>query len=107
MILSIPSYMYNQLVAILWKSQSYLNINKTIQNDGQLWSIHQTMKHSYIFLEFWAITTTYCAFLRRAKWKTWKVCETKTKNLKGLRSKNNLPYLRCNMHRNLWCTTHH
>jgi hypothetical protein len=29
-----------------------------------------------------------------------------TKNLKGLRSKNNLPYLRCNTHHNLWCTTH-
>jgi hypothetical protein len=29
-----------------------------------------------------------------------------TKNLKGLRSKNNLPYLRCNMHRNLCSTTH-
>jgi hypothetical protein len=29
-----------------------------------------------------------------------------TKNLKGLRSKNNLPYLRCDTHCNLWCTTH-
>jgi len=32
-----------------------------------------------------ANTTTYCAFLRREK----------KKNRKGLRSKNNLPYLRC------------
>jgi hypothetical protein len=29
-----------------------------------------------------------------------------TKNLKGLRSKNNLPYLRCDTHRTLWCTNH-
>jgi hypothetical protein len=29
-----------------------------------------------------------------------------TKNLKGLRSKNNLPYLQCDTHRNLCITTH-
>ncbi len=30
----------------------------------------------------------------------------KTKNRKGLRSKNNLPYLRCDTHRTLWFTNH-
>jgi hypothetical protein len=26
--------------------------------------------------------------------------------MKGLRSKNNLPYLRCHTHYTLWCTNH-
>ncbi len=51
-------------------------------------------------------TTTYCAFLRRAKQKIWRFCERKIKNLKDLQRKKNLPNLRCLPHRNLWRTSH-
>jgi len=57
-------YMYNQLVAICRKSQSYWDINKIqfkmIDNsEGFFSSIHQLMKHNYIFLELWSHENIY------------------------------------------------
>jgi len=60
----------------------------------------------HFFIIVLIFTTTYYALLRRAKQKIWRFCERKTKNLKGLRRKKNLPNLRCSTHRNLWHTTH-
>jgi hypothetical protein len=51
------------------------------KNDGS------TIMEDELWLYSTTSTTTYCAFLRRAKQKIWRFCERKTKNLKGLRRK--------------------
>ncbi len=61
-------------------NSSYQQIDNVFTKDG----IH-TLTHYYIL----------CLFAKG-----------QTKNLKGLRSKKNLPYLWCDTHHNLWCTTH-
>ncbi len=120
-----PNHFLTNWQAIIWQ----INVDHGFHANINSSAVHIVNLYAYWFWHSWTclslaifihcirclvclvlepriVTITYSAFLRRAKRKTWRVCEAKTKNLKGLWSKNNLPYLRCNTHRNLWCTTH-
>ncbi len=50
----------NANVKLWWKYMKILNLGQKVYQKSKL------------------LTTTYCAFLRRAKQKTWRVCEAKT-----------------------------
>jgi hypothetical protein len=63
----------------------------------------------FLFCIIWLQVTTILDFLPLCN-HYYILClfaKGQTKNLKGLRRKNNLPYLRCDTHHTLWCTTHY
>jgi hypothetical protein len=104
---------YHMFVLILVfnpHSQTYTSNSNVFSFNSTLVSFDSCLNLLSLFQFIYKLskfTTTYCAVLRRAKQKIWRFCERKTKNLKGLQRKKNLPNLRCRTHRNLWRTTHH
>ncbi len=80
------------------------------------WSPYSLIMHCYKFLGtllkvhyVMAIQKLFMKFIQCDIYHYYILClfaKGKTKNRKGLRSKNNLPYLQCDTHRTLWFTNH-